>query len=333
MTEKVTDTQAPMDRIRADDIVDRIGSFVAAGIRVTRICAECESGINTAQLEKLLSEMRLPGGTQFGDWFAGRAEPHLLALEKWADEEEASGQLNLDEYAKTETFERVYGTLFAAHKVRSLVAITATYGIGKTFAARRYARDNPRRANEPGAVWFEFGPGTKGDTGVLDAILGALEPYSSPSGNVSSKLDRILTVLKPGDFLIADECGIPTEKGTGLRFMSYIHEQAGIPVAMIGNPSFHAAVWGKRSDYDALASRTKHISLDGNSDSDVDAWMDFKGITGRNLKKVVLLVVGQPGRDGGLRGAETVLSELRARGLEVTAENFLETAKLFGRMG
>ena len=162
MTEKVTDTQAPMDRIRAESIVDRIGSFVAAGIRVTRICAECESGINTAQLETLLSEMRLPGATQFGDWFAGRAERHLLALEKWVDEEDASGQLNLDEYAKTETFERVYGTLFAAHKVRSLVAITATYGIGKTFAARRYARDNPRRSNEPGAVWFEFGPGTKG---------------------------------------------------------------------------------------------------------------------------------------------------------------------------
>lgn len=333
MTEKVTDTQAPMDRIRAESIVDRIGSFVAAGVRVTRICAECESGINTAQLEKLLSEMRIPGATQFGDWFAGRAESHLLALEKWANEEDASGQLKLDEYAMTETFKRGYGILYSIHKERSLGALTATYGIGKTFLARCYTRDNPRRPNEPGAVWFEFGPGTKGDAGVLDAILGALEPYSTPSGSVNSKLDRILTVLKPGDFLIADECGIPAEKGTGLRFMSYIHEQAGIPIAMIGNPSFHAAVWGKRTEYDALASRTKHFALGANSEADVDAWMDFKGITGRHLKKVVLLVVGQPGRDGGLRGAETVLSELRSRGLDVTAENFLETAKLFGRMG
>lgn len=333
MTENVTDAQAPLDRIRAENIIDRIGSFVAGGVRVTRICAECESGITSTMLQALLSEQRLDNQPWLGEWYSGKSQEHLLALEQWANEEDASGQEHAEEYAKTATFERVYGTLFAAHKARSLVAITATYGIGKTFAARRYARDNPRRSNEPGAVWFEFGPGTKGDSGVLDAILGALEPYSASRGSVSSKLDRILAILKPGDFLIADECGIPAEKGTGLRFMSYIHEQAGIPIAMIGNPSFHAAVWGKRSDYDALASRTKHISLDGNSDLDVDAWMDFKGITGRNLKRVVVLVVGQPGRDGGLRGAETVLSEIRARGLDVTPENFLETARLFGRMG
>lgn len=332
MKEKVTEAQVHMDRIRAEDIVDRVSSLVSSGVRVSRICAECESGISKAQLEKLVSEQ--PSRPVFGgEWFMGEAARHLIALEKWLEEEAAAADSTQDDYAVTETFNRVYGTLGVAHKARSLVAITATYGIGKTFAARRYARDFPRRPNEPGAVWFEFGPGTKGDSGVLDAILGALEPYSVSTGSVNAKLDRILTLLKPGDFLIADECGIPAEKGTGLRFMAFLHEQAGIPIAMIGNPSFHAAVWGKRHDYDALASRTRHTPLDGNSVGDVETWMDFRGLSGRNLKRAILAVVSQPGRDGGLRGAETMLSEMRAREIEVTAENFLVVAKGYGRIG
>ena len=105
--------------------------------------------------------------------------------------------------------------------------------------------------------------------------------HNHPSGTVIAKLDRVLGLVKPGDFLIADECGIPAEKGTGLRFFGYIHERARIPVAMIGNPSFHAAVWGKRNDYDALASRTRHTSLEGSSAGDVEAFMDWRKLVAR----------------------------------------------------
>ena len=165
-----------------------------------------------------------------------------------------------------------------------------------------------------------------------ETALAALEPYGAPSGSVNAKLDRVLTLLKPGDFLIADECGLPAEKGTGLRFMAYIHERARVPIAMIGNPAFHAAVWGKRTDYDALASRTRHTSLDGNSSEDVAHFMDWLNLSGRRLKDSILAVVRQPGRDGGLRGAVTVLNELKAREMEVTAENFISIAKQYGRM-
>lgn len=333
MTEKVTDAQAPMDRIRAEGIIDRISTHISGGVRITRICAECDVVISKEQLEKLVNEQALRPLAQ-REWFAGEKTAEALrALEKWADEEDRGNERTLEEYAVTETFRQVYGILNVAHRVRSLVAITGTYGLGKSFAARRYAMDNPRRPNEPGAVWFEFPPGTKGDSGVLDAVLSALDPYGTPSGSVNAKLDRVLTLVKPGDFLIADECGLPAEKGTGLRFMAYIHEQAGIPIAMIGNPSFHAAVWGKRTDYDALASRTRHTSLDGNSAEDVEAFMDWLKLSGRRLKDAILTVVRQPGRDGGLRGAVTVLNELKARGMEVTDENFMSIAKQYGRMG
>lgn len=332
MTEKVTEAQAPMDRIRAEGIVDRINAYLSGGVSVTRICAECEGGIRSDQLEKLMSEQALRPLT-LGDWFGSpRATETLISLEKWADEEDRDNERQLDDYAVTEIFRQVYGILNVAHKARSLVAITGTYGVGKTFAARRYAMDNPRRPNEPGAVWFEFPPGTKGDSGVLDAVLSALDPYGAPSGSVNAKLDRVLTLLKPGDFLVADECGLPAEKGTGLRFMAYIHERARVPIAMIGNPAFHAAVWGKRTDYDALASRTRHTSLDGNSAEDVAHFMDWLNLSGRRLKDSILAVVRQPGRDGGLRGAVTVLNELKAREMEVTAENFISIAKQYGRM-
>ena len=66
---------------------------------------------------------------------------------------------------------------------------------------------------------------------------------------------------------------------------------------------------------------------------DVEAFMDWLKLSGRRLKDAILKVVRQPGRDGGLRGAVTVLNELKARGMEVTDENFMSIAKQYGRMG
>ncbi len=332
MTEKVTEMQAPMDRIRAEGIVDRINAHIAGGVRISRICAECDVVISKDQLEKLLSEQAMRPLLQ-REWFAGEQTTEaLIALEKWADEEERDSERSIEKFAHTEIFRQIYGMLSVAHRARSLVAFTGGFGWGKTVGAKGYVMDNPRRPNEPGAVWFEFPPSTKGDSGVLDAVLSALDPYGTPSGSVNAKLDRILTLLKPGDFLIADECGIPAEKGTGLRFLAYIHEQAGIPIAMIGNPSFHAAVWGKRTEYDALASRTRHIALSAPGAADVEVFMDWLKLSGRRLKDAILTVVRQPGRDGGLRGAVTILDELKARGMEVTAENFMSVAKQYGRI-
>ena len=331
MTEKVTEAQDKIDRIRAEDIADRVNKHLSSGVRLTRLSTE--TGISASKLELLLSERNVrPLAMQ--EWFAGTdAQRALRALETWLTEEEAAASQTHADPANTETMRQVYGILDVAHRSRSLVAITGPYGIGKTYASQAYARDNPRRPNEPGAVWFEFPPGTKGDAGVLDAILYALDPYNHPSGTVIAKLDRVLTLLKPGDFLIADECGIPAEKGTGLRFLGYIHERARVPVAMIGNPSFHAAVWGKRNDYDALASRTRHTSLEGSSAGDVEAFMDWRGLSGRRLKDTILAVVRQSGRDGGLRAAVNILDEMQVRSLEFSYENFLTIAKQLGRIG
>ncbi len=331
MTEKVTEAQDKIDRIRAEGIVESVGGHLSGGVRITRLSVE--TGIPTERLKLLLEEKNIrPLAMQ--EWFAGpEAQRALLALEAWLrEEDEAAAQVGSG-HANTEMMRQVYGILDVAHRSRSLVAITGPYGVGKTYAAQAYARDNPRRPNEPGAVWFEFPPGTKGDAGVLDAILYALDPYNHPSGTVIAKLDRVLTLLKRGDFLIADECGIPAEKGTGLRFFGYIHERAHIPVAMIGNPSFHAAVWGKRNDYDALASRTRHTSLEGSSAGDVEAFMDWRKLSGRRLNDTILAVVRQPGRDGGLRAAVAILDELKVRDMEVTYENFLSIAKQLGRLG
>jgi hypothetical protein len=331
MTETATKAQVIVDRIQAEGIVERVNGYLSSGLRVMRLSAE--TGVPVAKLERLLAELNIRH-LAGSEWFVGPdVQRYLISLEKWLEEEAEAESQELDDHANTEILRQVYGILDVAHRSRSLVAITGPYGIGKTHAAQAYARDNPRRPNEPGAVWFEFPPGTKGDAGVLDAILSALDPYGHPSGSVLVKLDRVLSLLKPGDFLIADECGIPAEKGSGLKFIGYIHERARIPAAMIGNPSFHAAVWGKRNDYDALASRTRHTSLDGSSAGDVEAFMDWRKLSGRRLKETILAVVRQPGRDGGLRAAVAILDELRVRDMEISYENFLSIAKLLGRIG
>lgn len=321
------------DDDHAEEIVRSVSTYLSAGVRPMRILAECESGISGEQLETLLAQRHLDPARVFGRWWNHpKTIAHLVALEKWVSDENARLE-GTDDYAETGVFRRVYGLLGAAHKARSLVAVTGLYGIGKTFAARKYVLDHPRGANEAGAVLFEFTPATRGDAGVLDAILNALEPHTPIKGTANAKLDRILSVVKPGDFLIADECGIPAEKGTGLRFMSYINEQAGVPVAMIGNPAFHAAVWGKRTDYDALASRTRHVSLGGNEAEDVDAFMSWKGLVGRRWKDALMTVARLPGRDGGLRGVVMVLDDMSRRDMEQSPDSFLSLAKSFGRMG
>lgn len=314
----------------AEEIVDRINAYIAAGVRVPRIVAECESGPTRSQLEVILSEKRLdPEG--YGIWWdSDAARMHLIALKQWADEEDAAGQ-GQEDHAETAIYKRVYGICRMAHKSRALFAITGMYGIGKTFAARCYAFDYPRRPNEAGTVYFEFPPGTKGDVGVLDAILEALEPHGQAKGNVNAKLGRILGLLRPGDFIIADECGIPADHGTGLRFMSYINEQAGIPVLMIGNPAFHGGVWGKRTDYDALASRTRHIALDANGAEDVEAFMVWRQLNGKRWRDALLTVARLPGRDGGLRAVVELLDEMGSRGVDLAPESFLSIAKAYGR--
>lgn len=327
------ESDAIMDEARAEMIVKRVGGFVAAGVRPSRILAECESGIAAQQLERLLSELELEHGDPNCNWWNRfGADRHLHALEKWADEEDAAAAHAQEPYAETAIFRQVYGLLRGAHRAGTLIAVTGLYGIGKSFAARQYVLDRPRGPHEPGAVLFEFTPAAKGDNGVLDAILTALDPHSPVKGTTTAKLDRILGLLKPGDFLIADECGIPADRGTGLRFMAYINDHAGIPIAMIGNPAFRNAVWGKHKELDALANRTIHHALGGNDAEDVDAFMGWRGLSGRAWKEALTTIARLPGRAGGLRGVVLLLDELSRLEVERTPESFIELAKSYGRV-
>lgn len=315
----------------AEEIVGRINRYIAAGVGVSRITAECESGFKRSQLETMLSEKPLDSTRVYGQWWDDpETMSHLIALKKWADEEDAA-DLGREDHAETPIFKQVYGICTMAMKSRGLYAITGMYGIGKTFAARRFAFDYARRPNEAGAVYFDFSPGAKGDAGVLEAVLEALDPHGLIKGNVQAKLNRILSLVRPGDFIIADECGIPAQRGTGLRFMSYINERAGIPVLMIGNPEFHGEVWGKRHEYDALASRTRHIALGTNSAEDVEAFMDWRRLGGKGWREAMLTVAKLPGRDGGIRALDRCLDELVSRGIDLTPVNFVEMAKTYGR--
>ncbi|PLX73066.1 MAG: hypothetical protein C0607_14940 [Azoarcus sp.] len=101
---------------------------------------------------------------------------------------------------------------------------------------------------------------------------------------------------------------------------------------MIGNPAFHTAVWGRRTDYDALASRTRHVSLGGNCAEDVDAFMAWRGLSGRRWKDVLLALAREPGRNGGLRSIVLLMEELQRSGLEMKPETFIGLAKSYGRI-
>jgi DNA transposition AAA+ family ATPase len=313
-TEKI-DTQAALA------IVERLNSYVATGKSLDRLAYTC--AIEEEKIQNIVA----------GQVFAHKKEQLLF----WAPEilQRVSDYLDtlevLDDdaaYAITPTFNRILALIEHAHHNNIILAITGTWGIGKSQVARYYAASHPRRYNRPGAVYVPLNETENSPRQVLGKILHHL---GIPGGKQSqrSMMQTALGIFRAGDHLILDECQKVRE---ALETISALHDEAGIGITMIGNPDFSSAVWGKEGAFNALASRAHRFDFPANTEQDVDAWLAWKGLPeGLDTRERTAFVkaamnVGTNGRSwGGLRALRHVydMAGTLYKGQRLTAETML----------
>jgi DNA transposition AAA+ family ATPase len=295
---------------RAEDILTRIESRLASGLTRERLANE--TGIRMATLEYLLKRQQgsddsmLDYGQQ-RDPNQGAPSQALTQLEIWlADEDIQTGSVHAA-IAPTPTCQSIQRYLGLAHSAKRLIAITGDVGIGKSFAARAYAAEHPKTARAPGAVYVEFSELDTRPLAALQRIQKALSIRSTEAPKHEHLLlDYLAACFVPGDLLILDECnhlaGRKGAEGHALGFIRDLFERSRAGLVMLGNADLYARVWGEQKGFPALASRTLHFSMDHTSDADVDIWMQWKGLSGKDMRKGLIRIASKPGQNGGLRG-------------------------------
>lgn len=302
-----------------DAILTKLRARLAAGtISLTRL--QVITGLDASDLKDFVDLGRANGINNFpktSEAFESIAS--WLAADESATEDDAA-------YAVTPTFQTLQNLLAAAHEGRELIAITGTWGIGKTQAAQYYAATHPRTYNRPGAVRIQFDRTDCKPVAALEKIrdgLGA-HPGSHRRGNT---MNAIGAALRPGDFLILEEC---QRLGEALDVICSLHDDFGVGIAMIGNPDLSAVVWGKKSTFGALASRANRFDFPASTPDDVDAWLAWHGLPdGLNgqerakLARCAAAIATRPGQNGGLRALADVIR---------MAENFFGNQPLTGEL-
>lgn len=286
-----------------EQVLSAIRARLAAGtINLVRL--QVISGMNAADLKEILEEGIVSG------WDSGRkSEAAIERLSSWLKNDEHPTEDDAA-YAVTPTFQALQTLLAVAHKNRELIAITGSWGIGKTQAAQYYAATHPRTYNCPGAVRIQFDRTDCRAVAALEKIRDGMG-INPPSHRKGSTMNAIGAALRPGDFLILEEC---QRLGEALDVICSLHDDFGIGIAMIGNPDLSAAVWGKKTTFGALASRANRFDFPASTPEDVDAWLAWhglpEGLNGQERAKLARCagaIATRPGQNGGLRALADVI--------------------------
>lgn len=279
-------------------ILDRVNARLAAGLGWVRL--QLETGLVERNLRSLIDYMPLPGRHAGDDEKAG-----LEVLAQWLEATPDTHELP-SRHAETPSFKAITRILGLAHQNHTLIGITGAVGIGKSLAAARYAAAHPRTRKQAGALRIQFNGTDNKPAAALSALLDGLHDGSSAGAYRNGNLYRAVgALLRPGDFLILDEC---QRLESALDLMASLYDDFGIGMALIGNPDFSRAVWGKDRTFDALGSRILRYDFPHTTADDVESWLAWRGcLDGLAIKERAALVkaavnIGtRPGRAGGLR--------------------------------
>ncbi len=286
-----------------DEILTKLRARLAAGT-ISLLRLQVITGLDASDLKDFVDLGMAPGINAFP-----KTSEALDNVATWLEADEAGAEDDAA-YAVTPTFQTLQNLFEAAHEGRELIAVTGSWGIGKTQAAKYYAATHPRTYNRPGAVRIQFDRTDCKPVAALEKIrdgMGA-NPGSHRRGNT---MNAIGAALRPGDFLILEEC---QRLGEALDVICSLHDDFGVGIAMIGNPDLSAAVWGKKSTFGALASRANRFDFPATTPDDVDAWLAWHGLpdglNGQERAKFVrcaAAIATRPGQNGGLRALADVI--------------------------
>jgi DNA transposition AAA+ family ATPase len=271
---------------------------------------QLETGIREDHLRSLINYLPISGG------ISSRYERDgLEALAQWLEDIPAARDPG---HAGTPTFNTITRILGAAHQNRTLIGITGAVGVGKSLAGARYAGDHPRTRKQAGAVRIQFNRTDSKPAAALAALLEGLHNGNSVGSYRNGDLYRAVgAMLRPGDFLILDEC---QRLGEALDLVASLYDDFGIGMALIGNPDFSRAVWGKDHTFDALGSRILRYDFTHSTAEDVETWLAWRVCLDRlpvqerkSLIKTAIDIGTRPGRGGGLR----TLSQIFGQAIDV----------------
>lgn len=319
---KAEDFQTTEHNEKQTSVIAAVEARLAAGYSTRKL--EVETGLRMADVRGIIEDQSIDRRL-----YCGEADRALIA--KLADWLAETGQDAAPGSAETPTYRQIYQLISHAHWRRDLIAITGDVGIGKSRAASDYATANPRRHRASGAVRVQFDKTHRKPAAALETIAEALSAAGGNAYRTGNIMRVIGELLSDGDLLIFDECNYLTESADIARD---IHEKYGVAVVMIGNPDFGKTVWSKKGGFAALASRTTRFDFSCTTEEDVDAWLQWCGLTGSAiLRRACVDIAARPGDSGGLRTLGKIVDQCRAYYPDqpLTADLILGHARLIGR--
>jgi DNA transposition AAA+ family ATPase len=273
-----------------EDILARVRAEIERR-GITQAQAAREIGVSPTTLTQLL------GGT-----YAADPSRQLERLSRWLGlQEEQRSQPVMPPapaWVTTPTSERVIAALGYAQMAGDVAVIYGGAGLGKTTAAREYARRYPN-------VWVAtMSPATAGVTTALEEVCLALGFRDLPQGAARMQRAIVARVTGTGGLIITDEAqhlGV-----AALDALRAIHDAAGVGLALVGNELVYARMTGgSRAAYlDRLFSRIgKRVRLARATREDIERIVTAFGVRNGSLK--LLVEIG--GRAGALRAVVKTL--------------------------
>lgn len=314
-------------------IIARLEGRLASGTSKVRIANE--TGLSIGTIDGVLDpsqEFRYGTKVEFSRFEA------LSILETWLNEEDAASPNLESALALTPTYRRISALIRMTHEHNLLTAITGGVGIGKSEAARTYAAAHPKTITQAGTVYVQFKETDAKPSAALNRIFEAIPGMGLAAHRQDRLMDAIAQAMKPGDLLIADECnylhGRDGRFGRALDSLRDLFDACRIGIVMIGNPDLSAGVWGdQQDDFAALVSRAERHDFPHTTEDDVDAWMNWAGLSGRAIRTAAIKIGAKPGPYGGLRALHKVIEAQRRMfpDGDGNAGDFSATAKMIGR--
>lgn len=330
---KKAETQAENARVvaEAEPIVAAVEKRLQQENILVRVLVE--TGVKEEVLRGLL-ERRVPRDLAREVYRPSARNDALAALAAWLSEDKKRRNA-APGHADTPTLKAIYRILAEGMEFGLMSVIIGAFGIGKSRAGELVVDEFPRSRHQPGAVLVEL---RTEDTTVARCIESLCRRLRHDTHGRGSYAD-LCRLLRPGDLLILDEAQRlgNCDKGAMVEVVRDLHKDTGAGIALIGNPIMKRGRDGIIGNdlYGAFLSRAEvHDFTKGNSREDVEAWMLWKGLSGRRLadKLVALATKLSNGQFGGLRELEKVYSQAARRhpGEAVTTDLVLEALELRG---
>ncbi len=292
-----------------------------------RVRAEIENCLSQSAAAKEIGISQSSLSQWLSDVYQGSASRIAARMEKWLETRherrlQATTLPALPAFAQTQVARRILSALSYAQSTADLAVIYGAAGVGKTMAAREYAR---RHSN----VWLvTVTPATAALGAFLERIAVACGVRLSSRRCSVVETSIINRMTDSGGLLIVDEAN--HLKTRTVEEARALYDASGVGLVLMGNEQVYSQMHrtAQAAAFAQLFSRVgKRVHLTGAAKSDAGVLLKkFGACTAADARAFLAEIAGQP---GALRGMLQVarLGCVLAGGREVGVEH-LEQAYL-----